>query len=424
MKRQRQKIEDAICSLFSLLRSDETTEAECQAFFETHEVVWQMMGFEKAVPHPSLPNEEGGFDYPDFLARHNLGRWEVIEIKTPNSLITKEPGKRRTNLRANAHDYLAQAIDYADRFSDLAVRMHFASKHGIEIAPSPRVRVIAGGGSHFDRQRIESDIKKLSHPVEFMSYADILGELHRLRASLIGSDENQNGLVFYLCFLPPLKCLIKKNQILTLGSNGILKSVELWMDDRKRIFVTIQMDDGSLRQVAAISSAITQENKPVGVMIEFIPCGDRTLLSMQVNGVYEVAECYEITNWVPEDRFPLIVGANIESGTKSYFDLMEMACYKKALPVDRRQQFWKDVYDSLRADWKPNDMRIRFAGSQFLRSAAHPNFALEPGCDPGSLVQPEHDLQPLSWPIEGGEKVFVSRLYNQCANPENRTSGK
>jgi hypothetical protein len=188
MKQQRQQIEDAICSLTELLRNEDVTEAQCQEFFEHHSVVWNVLGFDRAVSHPSLPNEEGGFDYPDFVANHRLGRWEVIEIKTPDLPVTKAPGKRRSNLRAETHDFLAQVVGYAERFADSKVRDHFENAHDISIPPFPRVRLIAGGGKHFERVRIEKEIQRMSHPIEVLSYADILNELHANRANLIGQD--------------------------------------------------------------------------------------------------------------------------------------------------------------------------------------------------------------------------------------------
>lgn len=374
------------------------------------------MGFERAVSHPSLPNEEGGFDYPDFVANHRLGRWEVIEIKTPDLPVTKAPGKRRSNLRAETHDFLAQVVGYAERFADSKVREHFENAHGISIPPFPRVRLIAGGGKHFERGRIEKEIQRMSHPIEVLSYADILNELHTNRANLIGRDEGQEGLVFYFSFLPPLRSEIQKNLMVTLGPNGRLKSVEIWLDERLRIVVGIEMLDGTSRQLAVIPSVAGREHKVIGVMVEFIPCCDRTLFSIQVNGTYEASERYEITDWIPADCWPCIVGANPESGTTCNFDLAELVVFRKPLAVDQKPGFWRRMYDDLNLNRTAGFMRVRFSGNQFLRSAAHPMFSLEAGCASGDLVQPQNDCQPLSWPVKDGNKTFITRFYDQTDN--------
>lgn len=114
----------AIYDLYELLADEINAEDAYQRFFESHPVVFRVLGFDAHASYEKSSQNRLPYDSdrdfspePDFLASESRTcTLTVFELKTPfvPRLVVKRSDGQRRKLNATAESYVAQATEYAD----------------------------------------------------------------------------------------------------------------------------------------------------------------------------------------------------------------------------------------------------------------------------------------------------------------------
>lgn len=103
----RQKIETALSQLKLLLVDKKSTEDGYQKWFEDNSIVFEILGYNRIIPHPKLPLDEENHYVPDFMVQKTNNLWEIFELKKPDTPILKNKD-RRVSFQSTFEDYCAQ----------------------------------------------------------------------------------------------------------------------------------------------------------------------------------------------------------------------------------------------------------------------------------------------------------------------------
>jgi hypothetical protein len=79
----RRELELAIVELEKAISSG-ADESVFQTVFEEYEVIRNVLGYRRWIPHPVLRSAEGPL-IPDFIAELPTGVWEIVELKLPEA---------------------------------------------------------------------------------------------------------------------------------------------------------------------------------------------------------------------------------------------------------------------------------------------------------------------------------------------------
>jgi hypothetical protein len=114
----------AIYELFVLLDDRVNQESAFQGYFERHPVVFNVLGYDVAVPFDKSSQHKLPFDdernyrpEPDFICGVRLsGEVTIFELKTPfqSGMTTSRADGNRAKFLATIESYLSQATEYVD----------------------------------------------------------------------------------------------------------------------------------------------------------------------------------------------------------------------------------------------------------------------------------------------------------------------
>src|SRR5438132_2049229 len=124
----RQSIENALFQLERLIECDTASEGDFQKWFEHNPVVFDLLGYQKVLPHPRLTDDGAELYVPDFLAQRVDGLWEIVEIKRSDTKVLKDVA-RRSAFYSAMETYISQCREYAQYFNDKAHRDEFHARY-------------------------------------------------------------------------------------------------------------------------------------------------------------------------------------------------------------------------------------------------------------------------------------------------------
>ncbi len=173
-----QQFENALGELSLILGSD-ADENTFQQWFETHQLVFECLGYTRAIPHPSLDVEDksAGVFIPDFMVLNSDGLWEIFEIKTAKELILKNT-ERRHSLRASTETYIAQCKEYSDLFRDREYRNRFNQRYVADCHASPNITLIMGRNENLDKKTVAEILSSRTPHIAIKTYDDVRESVH------------------------------------------------------------------------------------------------------------------------------------------------------------------------------------------------------------------------------------------------------
>lgn len=193
----RRLIEEAIGILDSLLTAQSASEADFQAFFEAHPIVFQVLGFQRQVAHPTIKTANGAMYIPDFIARRPNGSWEIIELKTASAELLRDRD-RRESFYASFESYLSQCHEYSEALDDVSTRSEFEKQYGIDlIQKRPSSIIVAGSSESLDVSRLLRLCSRRSPPVSVYTYDDIRSALVAYRTFNFGKYDTAEGITVH-----------------------------------------------------------------------------------------------------------------------------------------------------------------------------------------------------------------------------------
>jgi hypothetical protein len=247
---ERMNLERAIIALDELLCLDVDGEAEYQAYFEEHDVVFHVLGYRKAHPKPRLPRLNGSYLEPDFLAERPDGLIEVFELKTPQEKLLKEKGSH-ASLRAKIRDYLDQAADYSEYFDDSAHRDLVRRIHSLDVQKKPGMVVVVGMDETVDKRQLHALTRRIAGAPRIETYDGLLSALQLEHARLFGRSENLSGLSWHgLIKLERIE-EPRRKYIFDAGASPSENRWSIYMDEQNGLCCEIVDADGNSYTVTA-----------------------------------------------------------------------------------------------------------------------------------------------------------------------------
>jgi len=120
----REKLENAILELNSLLEQNETLEDKYQKWFEKYPFVFGLFEYKRVLSKPRLVKNNGEYYEPDFMVQRIDKTWEIIDLKRTITSILKDK-KKRSAFYAEFAEYVSQCHEYSQFFEDSQHREWF-----------------------------------------------------------------------------------------------------------------------------------------------------------------------------------------------------------------------------------------------------------------------------------------------------------
>lgn len=208
------KLEQAILVLENLLEVQEGVESAYQKFFEDYPIVFEVLGYRRAIPVTkgsefTLPRDKytNLKPEPDFLVERHDGLWEIFEIKTPiDDKLLIDSNSYRKRLKAVIQSYISQIEEYADYFKNPSNRQSIEEKLKVIIQEDVPIQLIIGKRDKTDLHELHRILMRSSKKPNIIFYDVLAGQLNSKHKNFYGFSE-KTGItaIFYIRLLPPEK---------------------------------------------------------------------------------------------------------------------------------------------------------------------------------------------------------------------------
>jgi hypothetical protein len=404
------EIEPALFELIGLLTSDDQSEAAYQRWFERHErVAFRPFNYRRVVAHPELDGPNAPTRVPDFMGQLPNGIWEVFEIKRADTLVLKQ-SEYRQDFRSDFTSYLRQCQEYREYFQDAANRQRFTTRYGGELQRDLIVRLVAGGEITGRPRLLVHDLlqKSAEARVQLVTYAELLGELERMRAENIGQVEEVRGISIHAVLnvhsrLPGL------NFLLDIGAAKDANRCSVFLDSQGRLVIRFLDHGGTPHQVRSRQPFPVDR---VAYMTVDAALGDDAFVAIGIDGaIVRSARGLSIEGSPPNpDCF--VIGSDITTTERSCFEALEIVVLDRLPSLLNRLQMRRYIEEKHRdAFQRPPNIRsaVSFDGAAFMHSVGHVAFSATgvlggqpllwvPGSPPGqsarSLTQSDPTRRP------------------------------
>ncbi|MFM5995961.1 MAG: Shedu anti-phage system protein SduA domain-containing protein [Dolichospermum sp.] len=203
---------NAIYALYELLTDEENSEKKYQTFFESHPVVFKILGFDTFQSYEKSSGKRLPFDNdrnyrpePDFLCGNiESCTVTVFELKTPfvKPFIVNRTDGNRAKLNATAESYLSQATEYAKFIQGSSeARSVVKSDLSLRTISSYQIIIVYGLTDSNDMARVSDILQdRPSFRPTFLCYDLLLEKLVDSYLNARRTTENRTGwsIVYHL----------------------------------------------------------------------------------------------------------------------------------------------------------------------------------------------------------------------------------
>ena len=371
----REALEEAIAELTVLMGLEEAAEAQFQTWFESHPVVFEVLGYTRVVPHPEFLLDGEGPMYPDFIAQRPDGLWDVVELKRPDTQVLRNP-ERRSVFYSGMGTYVAQCQEYSERAGQEPVRRYLRETGGIEMNALPPCMLIAGRSAGLDRLKVHDLLKRSTIRISHQTYDDIHDALQRhFVGNFLGSIGGP-GLSLYAEMLLTASESSMQQCLLDLGSSPDRNRITVLRDVNARLKLVVK-DDAGLASSQEVD--VARYSNGVGFIcgVHVTHALDAFLVLLEINGQYAVEHRVAYGNMTIEDVMPLAVGADMHGEQGASMGLGFLMCRHRELNPLERTQLRGWLFDRFRylLQESPDQSQfrgVRYSGNQFMYSEGHP----------------------------------------------------
>lgn len=402
----RESLEVAIAELTILMENDDAGEQEFQSWFERHPVAWEVLGFQRFVPHPELNLPGQTPMILDFLAERPDGLWEIFELKRPDTFILKNP-ERRTTFYSDMHSYISQCREYSLRCSDSVVMSDLLNSHGIRMNGWPQSIIIAGRSSGLDRVKVHELLRHLTPKIAHYTYDDVLDALNQ-HYTIKSEDATEPGLNLFFNIGLGIKTSETEEFIFDLGgakAKGRV-SVVRRSDD---VISFIVVDDDGLRFSQDIRLSRHCDKDAFAFGLRTVKTQDSSWIFLEINGSYVGQHEVAGSSLNLEHDTPFVLAADMNGAHTAEMFVGSMMCVRRALSIVERSLTREYMFEDL---WPQADnkriLRVRFFAGRFLYSIGHPFLDLGQS-KLNVLVQRNLNLRPsiVNWTSSSAEYTEV-----------------
>lgn len=405
----RQELEDAITHLRALLDSECCEERELQEWLEAHPVVFEVLGYTRALPHPELPLDEGRKLIPDFMAQGIDGLWDIIELKRPDTRLLKDPSRRTTFYQEMA-SYVAQCAEYAEHFNDSLARRDFSEIYGSPIQERPTALLVAGRNDGLDRQKVHKLLSRQIPHVVHQTFDDLLNQMEVSRSKLYGRNESAYGLSIHTMLVLEEPQERSGSYILDVGSDIDCNRVSLRTGRAGEIVLSVlDMDDIEHRAAIPQGPETFVYGQAVYLAVD-VYAGPESVILVVINGRY-VSELvlHDLSlDLTRQDVIPLVLGSDQTGIEPAAMLLGTLVIRNTPLSFQEYVQlrdwfYFKYEEIFLNPEKKPTG--LEYLGHKYMYSTGHPRLAKDKRTEPTSdMMQEELDKRPI-WKVSPDDPV-------------------
>lgn len=410
----RESLEAAITELTIFINKEDAGEQEFQSWFERHPTAWEVLGFRRFIPHPSLNLPGQTPMIPDFLAERPDGLWEIVELKRPDTAVLKNP-ERRTTFYSDMNSYIAQCLEYSARCSDSVVKSALLNSRDIRMNDGPHSIIIAGRSSGLDRLKVHGLLRHLTPKITHYTYDDVLYSLNQ-HYTIKAEDASEPGLNLFFNIGLGNKTSDDEEFIFDLGgaqAKGRVSAVRR-SDD---VITFIVVDDDGLRFSQDIKLSRHCDKDAFTFGLRTAKTLDSSWIFLEINGSYVGQHEVAGNSFTLEHDTPFVLAADMYGAHTAVVFAGTHVCVRRSLSIVERSLMREWMFEKL---WPQDDnkgtLRIRFHAGRFMYSEGHP--ILDPGQTPSNdMVQRNSDLRPsaVNWvsssaEYEGLEEARIGRM--------------
>jgi hypothetical protein len=401
-------VDAAIRELTSLLDRDADREQEFQDWFERHPVTLTVLGFAKWLAQQRIRAENGEVFIPDFLARRHNGRWEIVELKTPQAKVLLDR-ERRQAFYAAFQSYVAQCQEYSEALDVRSVRDEFAERTGINLQPRPRTLLIAGRSAMLEREKVAVLCNRLVPPVEHLTYDDLLAALHQYRVVHFG-DSSVGGVTVsaVIGFVKPPQPYLNSH-LIDVGVHAKRDRIALFVNPAGVIGVDVYDSFGDVHRVRG-SRALREDEylRPHHLIFQVGTVASSAFISVELDGEVIADARVQSLPFVLSDAMAL--GTDFTGSAKSWFRLWQLIVTQGTLTPEMRHALRQAAQEHILpfllgkgSDWLEGD------GDAAMVSTTHPLHVGSSGSDlpggPRIVGEIRQDVPP------GTQQAIPQRPY-------------
>jgi hypothetical protein len=363
----REIIEKAIVELEILLEDENNSEEDYQEWFESHEVVFNTLGFSDFIAHPHF-SQSSGYEKPDFIVQSPNGEWKIFEIKTPfQSIATKH--KRRPKFYQSVEGFVTQCQNYSESLDERLVREYLQDRYDISgLRKRPLSILVVGLSKTEDMEVVHTLANRRNPSLTILTYDDILRSLKRKRLFSFENYDDADGLSIYTVI-----SLLKKprsasvNHILDVGKKESYNRISIFINDSDHICIKVYDTDGEVWEARSHQplspSAYNSEN-----LFQFEVGVNEGLGFLSI----QIGWDYKIDMNIPEFPFlspkEFVIGSNWSGQAPSWFNHKALLVLSNILPFEVK----KDVLATLMQGSDQLDWEDEFRGDGCVSTEGHP----------------------------------------------------
>ena len=358
-------IEKAIANLNTLLSQKEYAEPLYQKYFESHPIVFELMGYKNMFPHIELITDNKDSYIPDFILEREDGLYEVCDIKLPNEKIIKYKKNRDEFYAKIGTDFAGQLRNYSNYFDDSKNRKYILEKYGLNINKAPQKILIVGRNKNIDRFLLHEILTSRGHEFALITYDDILEHLHySLNKSFL--SEKQFFGTSLLIILKLLPNDTNHNQyIIDLGDDESCNRFSIYLDENNNLcFRVIDKFSNDIVIKAFFNRQQYQQEEYFYLHCSVGCSSEYSIMEMYINGnrleKREMHYClYKSRGFNFNQRF-FAVDINNQNGVKAFFEIIK--CYNHNLNFHDRNQEDSEFFNRLSWVKKQIDLCTMYFG--------------------------------------------------------------
>ncbi|MDB9309908.1 DUF4263 domain-containing protein [Aphanizomenon sp. CS-733/32] len=279
---------NAIYALYELITDEENSEKKYQTFFESHPVVFKILGFDTFQSYEKSSGKQIPFDNdrdfrpePDFLCGNiESCTVTVFELKTPfvKPFIVERTDGNRRKLNADAESYVSQATEYAESILEGSeARSVVKSDLSLPEISSFKIIIVYGLTDGNDMAGVSRLLNNRKIPTTFLCYDLLLEKLVDSYLNTRRKTENRTGLSIVYHLIVDKEQLFPRSFIADHGSPK-KNRLSVFIENGHIVYQCIDNDE----MVHILKSPIVYD-QPIFLRFELANDDNGIYLSLNVN---------------------------------------------------------------------------------------------------------------------------------------------
>jgi len=327
-------IEKAINDLEFHLSQNEYDEPLYQKYFESHPIVFELMGYKNIFPHIELITENKEIYIPDFILEHENGLFEVCDIKLPNEKIIKYQKNRDEFYAKIGTDFAGQLRNYSNYFNDSRNRKKIIDKYGLNINAAPQKILIVGRNKNIDRFLLHEILSSRGHEFSLITYDDILEHLYYSLHKSFLSEKQFFGTSLLIIFKLLPNETHHNQYIIDLGDDDSCNRFSIYLDDYSNLCFRVIDKFGNDIVIKAFFNRQQYQQEEYFYLHCSVGCSSEySIVEMYINGnrleKREMNYCLYQSRGFNFNRRFFAVDINKQNGVETFFEIIK--CYNHNL---------------------------------------------------------------------------------------------